>query len=172
MRIKTNEQMTSQFGQHWRETIQPLWVDDMDAQLGQTVYPTDSEYGCVKVDGFWFGPDCLISDFRDHLVNAISAIAYQNPDGFTLDLETWEQPKTGYAVAIAATQNSFGREGLAKVVDYAIDHNLMIGGWRGPDGYYFDAIKVYSTKNWAIVIGKHEKQLAIFDLEKLETINL
>ena len=164
--------MTSQFGQHWRETIQPLWVDDMDAQLGQTVYPTDSEYGCVKVDGFWFGPDCLISDFRDHLVNAISAIAYQNPDGFTLDLETWEQPTKGYAVAMAATQNSFGREGLAKVVDYALEHGLMIGGWKGPDGYYFDAIQVVYDYFVAHALGAMEKQLAIFDLEKLETINL
>ena len=110
--------------------------------------------------------------FKQFLVDAISNIAVQNPDGFTLDLSTWEQPKTGFAVAMAATQNSFNREGLEKVVDYAIDHNLMIGGWRGPDGYYFDAIKVYSTKNWAIVIGKHEKQLAIFDLENLQTIEL
>ena len=43
-------------------------------------------------------------------------IAAANPAGFTFNVETNEMQATGYAVALAASQNSFGADGLESVI--------------------------------------------------------
>ena len=42
---------------------------------------------------------------------ALAAIAIANKDGFTVNAANLQPVKSGYAVAVAETQNSFGLEG-------------------------------------------------------------
>ena len=64
------------------------------------------------------------------LLIAIAVLAASHPKGFTYNIQGGCFQTTGYAVAMAATQNSFGEDGLMKVVEYAMKHNIeCIGGW-------------------------------------------
>lgn len=62
---------------------------------------------------------------------ALATIATNNKDGFTVNAVTLQPITTGYAVAVAETQNSFGLEGLANVVKYVSEHSEInaFGGW-------------------------------------------
>ena len=51
---------------------------------------------------------------------ALATIAINNKEGFTVNAATLQPVTTGYAVAVAATQNSFGLEGLANVIKYVV----------------------------------------------------
>ena len=53
---------------------------------------------------------------------ALMNIAVNNPEGFTVDKNTFEPITAGFAVAVENTQNSFGPAGAAKVVNYAYQH--------------------------------------------------
>lgn len=105
------------------------------------------------------------------LIAALTAIATTNTDGYTVNAKTLQPVTTGYAVAVAATQNSFGPEGLAKVIKYVQDHPEVdaFGGWyNSKDGqYYFDATIIVPTKSEAIELAKVNKQLAFFHLDTL-----
>lgn len=105
------------------------------------------------------------------LITALSAIATANTDGFTVNANTLQPITTGYAVAVAATQNSFGPEGLAKVVQYVQDYSNVsaFGGWyNSEDGqYYFDATVIVATKAEAVALAQVNKQMAFFCLDTL-----
>lgn len=69
------------------------------------------------------------------------------------------QPVTaGYAVAVADTQNSFGPEGLAKVVDYVAAHSGVnaFGGWYDNKSgmYYYDATIIVNDLQEAIEFAR------------------
>lgn len=102
------------------------------------------------------------------LLIALATIATNNKEGFTVNAATLQPITTGYAVAIAATQNSFGLEGLANVVKYVSEHPEInaFGGWYNSQNnmYYFDATMIVTDLKTAIEIGRANKQLAIFDL--------
>lgn len=102
------------------------------------------------------------------LLIALATIATNNKEGFTVNAATLQPITTGYAVAIAATQNSFGLEGLANVVKYVSEHPEInaFGGWYNSQNnmYYFDAAMIIKDLKTAIEIGRANKQLAIFDL--------
>lgn len=106
------------------------------------------------------------------MIDKILKIADQNPYGFTVNKDLKHAPRKGYAVAMKETQNSFGVEGLKKVVEYAINHNTCIGGWKEKEKYYFDASVIYEDREEAIRKGREQEQIAIFDLEKGEPIYL
>lgn len=99
---------------------------------------------------------------------AIASIAINNKDGFTVNAATLQPVKSGYAVAVADTQNSFGLEGLANVVKYVSEHPEInaFGGWYNSENnkFYFDATLIIKDLKTAIEIGRANKQLAIFDL--------
>lgn len=99
---------------------------------------------------------------------ALATIATNNKDGFTVNAATLQPVTTGYAVAVAATQNSFGLEGLANVVKYVDEHPEInaFGGWYNSENkmYYFDATVIIEDLKIAIEIGRANKQIAIFDL--------
>lgn len=99
---------------------------------------------------------------------ALATIATNNKDGFTVNAATLQPVTTGYAVAVAATQNSFGLEGLANVVKYVDEHPEInaFGGWYNSENkmYYFDATVIVEDLKTAIEIGRANKQIAIFDL--------
>lgn len=105
------------------------------------------------------------------LFTALTAIATANTDGYTVNAHTLQPITIGYAVAVAATQNSFGPEGLAKVVKYVQDHPDVnaFGGWyNSEDGqYYYDATVIVATKAEAVALARVNKQLAFFCLDTL-----
>lgn len=102
------------------------------------------------------------------LFTALTAIATTNTDGYTVNANL--QPiTTGYAVAVAATQNSFGPDGLAKVIKYVQDHPEIdaFGGWYNSEDeqYYYDATIIVATKVEAIELARINKQLAFYCLD-------
>ena len=107
---------------------------------------------------------------------ALATIAADNKEGFTVNAATLQPVKTGYAVAVAATQNSFGIEGLANVVKYVSEHSEInaFGGWynSGNNMYYFDATVIVDDLATAKELGRINKQIAIFDLANLKEIRL
>jgi hypothetical protein len=104
--------------------------------------------------------------FEIHLLNAIELIAFENPDGFTLDLETMELIASGIVVAYQATQDSFGKIGLQTCLEHALNHNKLVGGWRNPNGLFqFDSVRVFESLPMAIRFGRMQKQYAIFDID-------
>lgn len=74
---------------------------------------------------------------------ALAAIAMANKEGFTVNAANLQPVTSGYAVAVADTQNSFGLEGLANVVKYVTEHPNInaFGGWYNSDNnqFYCDA---------------------------------
>ena len=53
---------------------------------------------------------------KNLVISSVAAIAALNPEGFTVSAANLQPVATGYAVALKRTQNSFGAEGLAKVM--------------------------------------------------------
>lgn len=107
---------------------------------------------------------------------ALAAIAINNKEGFTVNAATLQPVTTGYAVAVAATQNSFGFEGLANVVKYVNEHPEInaFGGWYNSENnmHYFDATVIVDNFEAAKDLGRVNKQIAIFDLANLKEIRL
>lgn len=107
---------------------------------------------------------------------ALAAIAMANKEGFTVDAANLQPVTSGYAVAVADTQNSFGFDGLANVVKYVSAHPEInaFGGWYNSENnmYYFDAIVIVNDLEAAKELGRVNKQIAIFDLANLKEIRL
>ena len=107
---------------------------------------------------------------------ALAAIALKKPEGYTVNAATLQPVTTGYAVAVADTQNSFGFEGLANVVKYVSEHPEInaFGGWYNSENnmYYFDATVIVNDLDAAKELGRINNQIAIFDLANLAEIRL
>ena len=108
------------------------------------------------------------------LIEAIEKIAKKNPEGFTVELPTLKEVKSGIVVAYLETQDSFDNEGLQKVIQHAQSHSKTLGGWFNEDNgkYYYDSCKVFSDRDEAIKFGIENKQIAIFDITNCELIKL
>ena len=65
----------------------------------------------------------------EQLFKAIQEIARQNPEGFTVDLTTLKKVTKGISVAYLETQDSFGEDGLRRVLNHALEHERKVGGW-------------------------------------------
>ena len=106
----------------------------------------------------------------------LQAVATMNPDGFTVNKNTFEPILSGYSVAVKETQNSFGNYGAAKVVSYANKHNEItaLGGWYNSKNnkFYYDAVIIVNDLETAIRLGRENGQLAIFDLNTMQEIEL
>lgn len=112
---------------------------------------------------------------KDLFISAVAAIAAVNPEGFTVNSKSMEPEKSGYCVALTETQNSFNREGLARVYDVISSGRAnAVGGWLDSESglYYYDAVVVLQDRAKAIELGRLNNQLAIFDLNKMEEIRL
>lgn len=110
------------------------------------------------------------------LIDRVWEYSLKNPYGFTLNIETFEPIKFGICVAYFETQNCFDKKGLEQVIDHAIRHNKIVGGWLndGNGFYYFDSIRIFrnSELELAIEFAKQNEQLAIFDLTNLKEIKI
>jgi len=112
---------------------------------------------------------------KQNIAQALTLVVRKNPEGFTFNLQALAPQKNGFAVALEATQNSFGPKGLAKVIRYALSNNIpCIGGWRDSETglYYFDATMVVDTLAEAIRLGKANHQKAIYDINTNTEIRL
>ena len=109
-----------------------------------------------------------------NLIDAIQKIAEQNPEGFTVDLTTLKRITKGISVAYIETQDSFGIEGLERVINHALGHDRKVGGWMNEDDgqYYYDSIRIFTDLEEAKRFGRENKQIAIFDLTNLRLIKL
>ena len=65
----------------------------------------------------------------EKLINGLLKISKENPNGFTVYLPSLEKVTRGWVIANELTQDCFGIEGLRKVVEFAMNHNRIIGGW-------------------------------------------
>lgn len=99
------------------------------------------------------------------LINEIKKIAKENRQGFTISIETLQHVKTGWVVALLETQNSFGDEGLERVIEVARRTSFIIGGWLEGKFYYYDAVQIYEDKDEAIEAARKNKQIAIYNIE-------
>lgn len=112
----------------------------------------------------------------EQLVKKLAAIATLNPAGYTVDANTLQPLSHGYCVAVAATQNSFGPEGLRKVVEYVQGHGNAnaFGGWYDTESglYYYDATVVCEDLGEAIEMARTNEQLAIFCLDTMKEIRI
>ena len=120
---------------------------------------------------------------KNLVISSVAAIAALNPDGFTVNAANLQPVKSGYAVALKKTQNSFGTDGLSKVADVIAKlqnsgnlngRTLAFGGWYDSESglYYYDATVIYQDREEAIEAGRANEQIAIFDLENLKEIRL
>lgn len=106
----------------------------------------------------------------------LAAVAAANPAGYTVDARTLEPLTSGYAVAVAATQNSFGSEGLQRVIEYAGTHKEIaaFGGWLDAKSgrYYYDAVVICQDFADAMELARVNKQIAFFDLNNKKEVRL
>ena len=113
----------------------------------------------------------------NNLFTTISAIAAANPFGFTFNVESNQMQTSGFAVALACTQNSHGVEGLENVISVVTSGTsgtTCVGGWLDQETglYYYDATVIIEDRASAIAFGRLQNQIAIFDLNNLEEIRL
>ena len=110
----------------------------------------------------------------EQLISAILKVAKENPMGFTVDLTTLKKVTKGISVAYFETQDSFGEEGLRRVLNHALAHEKKVGGWLNEENkqFYFDSIRIFTNLEEAKRFGRKNKQIAIFDLKKIELIKL
>lgn len=111
-----------------------------------------------------------------NLIERVWEYSQNNPEGFTLDLETFKPIKFGICVAYKETQDSHNKESLEKVISHAMKHKKILGGWLNVENnkFYFDSVKVFKNSELekALKFAKEQKQLAIFDLTNLKQIDL
>jgi hypothetical protein len=108
----------------------------------------------------------------EDLIKRIKQIAKENPEGFTISLQTFEHIKSGWVVALKETQNSFGDEGLKKVIEVSLRTSYMMGGWKEGKNFYWDSVLILEDKSEAIRLGIENEQIAIYQIETATLIYL
>jgi hypothetical protein len=108
------------------------------------------------------------------LIERVWIYSLNNPHGFTIDLESFKPITKGISVGYLHTQNSHSKESIKKVIEHARKHNKIIGGWLEDELFYFDSVRIFDDKDLdkAIEFAKEQKQIAIFNLTKLEPIRI
>ncbi len=121
---------------------------------------------------------------KNVIISTLAVIAAQNPEGYTVNAATLQPIKSGYAVSLAITQDSFGAEGLEKVVNVIKKmqnqgeasrfDGLAFGGWYDSKSgrYYYDATVIVKDRTEALELARVNGQLAIYDLNNKEQIRL
>ncbi len=110
------------------------------------------------------------------LADSLWTFSQTHPDGFTLDINTWEMPTEGIAVAYSATQDRHDRDDLEFVVSHARSHGGYVGGWLDTETgrYYFDSVRVFPEDSIAQAsqFGRENAQIAIYILSSGKEIRL
>jgi hypothetical protein len=112
----------------------------------------------------------------ENLLDRVWEYSKKNPDGFTLNIESFKPVRFGIIVAFKETQNHFGKQDLENVINHSLKNSKMIGGWLNYENglYYFDSVKVFrnSELKEAIEFAIENEQIAIFDLTNLKEIKI
>ena len=110
------------------------------------------------------------------LADSLWTFSQTHPDGFTLNISTWEMPTKGIAVAYSATQDRHDRDDLEFVVSHARSHGGHVGGWLDTETgrYYFDSVRVFPEDSIAQArqFGRENAQIAIYILSSGKEIRL
>ncbi len=108
------------------------------------------------------------------IADKVWTFSQSHPDGFTLDIHTFTEPKVGIAVSYAATQDSHSREMLDNLVKHSLDHDGYVGGCYNDDDnlYYFDSTRLFPEDSLesALKFGKENGQIAVFVLSTSTSI--
>ena len=68
-------------------------------------------------------------------------------------------------MALKETQNSFGDEGLKKVISVATEKTGIVGGWREDGKFWWDAVHIFDDENKAAKSGIENEQIAIYRID-------
>ena len=92
----------------------------------------------------------------EQLFEAIVKIAEMNPRGFTVDLTTLKKVTCGNSVAYLETQDSFGDEGLRRVLNHALVHEKKVGAWFDDESgsFYYDSVRIFTNLDEAKKFGR------------------
>lgn len=101
----------------------------------------------------------------DRLIKRLLEIADENPDGFTVYLKDLSPVKSGWSVALRETQNSFGIQGLMKVIEVATEKTGIVGGWTSDGKLWWDAVQIFTDEKEATEFGISNEQIAIYNIE-------
>lgn len=104
--------------------------------------------------------------------------------GFTVDYKgNTPNAKKGYIVSDYGKEKTYFindkidmiqlEKDFITYIDYAEkEKDVFIGGWLDGDVFFLDISRIYPNKKEALKIGKKNKQLAIYDIEKDASIEL
>lgn len=110
------------------------------------------------------------------LIERVWEYSKNNPNGFTLNIETFKEVKFGIVVAYNDTQNGFGKQSLEHIINHSLKYDKLIGGWLNDENglYYFDSVKVFKNRELkeALEFAIENNQIAIFDLTNLKEIRI
>lgn len=108
----------------------------------------------------------------NEIVEKLLKTAIQNPDGFTVNIESWDFINFGFVASYKETQDSFERHQIENVVRHSLTHDKIVGGWLNSENkmYYFDSSKVFYSLDKAKEFAIENEQIAIFDLTNLKEI--
>ncbi|MFC0182538.1 fructokinase [Pseudarcicella hirudinis] len=102
---------------------------------------------------------------NQQMTDELLRVASENPDGFTINVNTFQPVTHGWAVALLETQNCFGREGAMKVIDVALKKTAgIVGGWNNQGDYYFDAVLIVESESEATRLGIENEQIGIYEI--------
>ena len=110
------------------------------------------------------------------IANQVWTYSMTHPDGFTIDLSSMTVPTEGIVVAYEATQGCHSREKLEYVINHAMTHDRIIGGWLDTSDslYYFDSARIFPEDSLeaAKKFGIENGQFAIFLISEGKEIRL
>ena len=108
------------------------------------------------------------------IIEAVQEIAKESAAGAAVDLTKKKRKTAGNSVTYNETQDSFGIEGLERVIKHALEHDRKVGGWMNEDDgqFYYDSIRIFTDLEEAKRFGRENRQIAIFDLTNLRLIKL
>ncbi|MBP7461678.1 MAG: hypothetical protein KBA26_10355 [Candidatus Delongbacteria bacterium] len=122
----------------------------------------------------WSGACRHDDSSNDELVDYVWAYSQTHPDGFTLDILKKAPVTSGIAVSYYATQNSFGKASLNWVIEHALWHDGIVGGWLNTEDslYYFDSSRLFPDGAYqeAMAFAIENQQQAFYDITHDSTI--
>lgn len=102
------------------------------------------------------------------ILEYVIACSDEHPEGFTVNIRTFNPVTDGIAVAYFETQNRSGRESLPFVIEHALQHESVVGGWLDTRDsiYYYDSDRIFpdTALNAAIAFAVENRQYAVYHL--------
>ena len=95
----------------------------------------------------------------------------QRKERFTFDVRGNCLVYSGVVAPYRATLDSDHFTELPKVVDHALDHDGIIGGWKDSNGtVYYDSCRVFTDVEHALHFARTERQRSVYNLNREEEV--